>query len=89
MDNTAGKWTPTTAEPSVFAVDATATLGYEPYMTKFRIRFGYILDDGTTELSSLFLGYLFDFSMRVTLKRIPGPDAAASGASAAAAAKKS
>lgn len=32
---------------------------------------------------------LFDFSMRVTLKRIPGPDAAASAASAAAAAKKS
>jgi len=64
LDNSGGKWLPTTYEPSIFAVDATATLGYEPYMTKFRIQHGYVLDDGTTELVSLFLGYLADLSIR-------------------------
>ena len=64
MDNRNNAWLPTTVSPSIFAADATATVGYEPYLTKFRIRFGYILDDGTTEILSLFTGYLEDFSLK-------------------------
>lgn len=64
LDNSKGKWLATAYDPSVFAADAVATLGYEPYMTKFRIQHGYVLDDGTTELVSLFVGYLADYSLR-------------------------
>ena len=64
MDNRNNVWLPSTTSPSIFAADATATVGYEPYLTKFRIRFGYILDDGTTEILSLFTGYLEDFSLK-------------------------
>lgn len=51
-DNTAGK----------FAVDTTSpTYGYEPYWTKFQIRAGFVLADGTEELVTLFTGLAVEF----------------------------
>lgn len=63
MNDLKREWLPADAPPSLFAPDSTATLGYLPPLTKFRVQFGYILDDGTKEWCSLFTGLLDDYRM--------------------------
>lgn len=63
VDDLKRAWLPADAPPSVFAPDNTAELGYQWNLTKFRVQFGYILDDGTKEWCSLFTGLLDDFRM--------------------------
>lgn len=56
------RWLPADASPSLFAPNVSE----QPCLwslTKFRIQFGYILDDGTKEWCSLFTGLLDDYRM--------------------------
>lgn len=66
LNNSAYQWLPSNVTSSVFKADATAAAGYEPFLTKFQITFGYQKADGTFELISLLTGvaidYIFDSS---------------------------
>ena len=61
LNNTFNEWIPAETSPSVFAKDPIATLGYDPPLTQFQIKFGYVLDDGSTEYIDLFTGVATDF----------------------------
>lgn len=61
LNNYGGEFMPVANSPSIFAADNIASSGYEPYLTKFRVQFGYILDNDTKEYISLFTGFAVDY----------------------------
>jgi hypothetical protein len=60
VENFENEWDPGNPEGH-FAPDAAATDGYEPYWTKFQIRSGFQLADGTKEYVNLFTGMAVEF----------------------------
>ncbi len=57
LHNNREQWNPSNTITSKWAADSTATLGYEPYLTKWQILYGYLLADGTFERPTLFTGF--------------------------------
>ena len=45
LKNLHNEWLDIDTSPSVFAIDAVATVGYDSYKTKFNIQFGSTLSD--------------------------------------------
>lgn len=62
LNNRDGRWFPDCTN-SVYAADAVATAGYQPYKTLFQVLAGYELADGTEELLTLFTGLLVDYNL--------------------------
>jgi len=56
LENKNNQWLQGTAPPSLFAADATATLGYRLFKTIIQVQFGYLLEDGTKEYTAIFTG---------------------------------
>lgn len=52
------RWLATNRIDSIWAPDATATLGYEPIGSQFVIKYGYRLASGDFETVALFTGYV-------------------------------
>lgn len=69
LNNRDGKWFPDCTN-SVFAADAVAAAGYQPYKTLFQVLAGYELEDGTEELLTLFTGLLVDYNLSSTSDHI-------------------
>ena len=69
LNNRDGRWFPD-CTTSVFAADAVATSGYQPYKTLFQILAGYELEDGTEELLTLFTGLLVDYNLNSSTDHI-------------------
>ncbi len=69
-----------------FAPDSVATSGYEPYLTQFRIQFGYKIPSGDFEMVNLFTGvaidYLFSEQDGFTEVTVSGNEALLQGADA-------
>lgn len=61
LKNTDYQWLPTNITTGIFKPDSTATLGYDPFLTKFRIQFGYQITGGTFEVLNMFTGVGIDF----------------------------
>jgi hypothetical protein len=63
----------------IFGPDSSSHRGYEPYWTKFRIRAGYLLPDGTEEMLTLFTGvvteWTFESSNRTVQATVQGLEA--------------
>ena len=80
LQNKFYKWLPSNTA-GIWRVDATATIGYEPYGSEFTVKYGYILSDGTTELLTMFVGVIQDDpkfdskSKTVTFKLLSRPEA--------------
>lgn len=52
---------PSNTGGGLFAADAVATTGYHPFLTQFRVLFGYVLADGSIETTELFTGVAIDY----------------------------
>lgn len=52
---------PSNSSTGLFKPDAVAVDGYEPFLTKFRVLFGYKLADGSIETVTLFTGVAIDY----------------------------
>lgn len=61
LKNTDYQWLGTNITTGIFKADATATAGYEPFLTMFRVQFGYKKTSGIFELVNLFTGVAIDF----------------------------
>lgn len=57
LRNDGQKWLPSNVIDSIWKPDATAELGYEPYLSWWQIKYGYRKADGTFELVAVFTGY--------------------------------
>lgn len=55
------EWLPTNNTNGYFRTTLTRPYGFNPFLTKFQIKFGYKLDDDTFESVNLFTGVAVDF----------------------------
>lgn len=56
---------PTNITTGIFTPDGIALSGYEPFLMKFQILFGYKLADGTIETTELFTGVAIDYNFNI------------------------
>lgn len=61
LNNSDNQWLQTVNSPSIFQADAIALLGYDPFLMKFQVRFGYEKIDGNDEYITLFTGVATDY----------------------------
>lgn len=61
LPNIRNEWLPGNDTGGFFRSDITSPDGYEPFLTQFQIRCGYILSDGTEELVPIFTGVAIDY----------------------------
>jgi len=62
LNNSDNQWIPTVNSPSIFQADSIATSGYDPFLTTFRVRFGYQKTDGTIEYLTIFTGVATNYN---------------------------
>lgn len=78
LKNTDYQWLAENLTTGIFKPDLVATSGYHPFLTKFRIQFGYMISDGTFELVDLFTGvaidWIFDTSSAEVEVQVAGND---------------
>lgn len=61
VKNTDYQWLEQNVATGIFKPDAISAIGYDPFLTKFRVQFGYQLSDGTFEMLNMFTGLAIDY----------------------------
>lgn len=67
-DDSLNQWRPDNSAGYFAADDDSPVHGYEPYWMKFQVRGGYELEDGTTEVVTMFTGLATEYVMNSTQK---------------------
>ena len=63
LKNTDWEWVETNKTSGVFAPTATVPGGFDPFLTKFKVDFGYTVASGAIQLITIFTGVAVDYVM--------------------------
>lgn len=61
LNDPSRKWVRSVNSPSIFAAGGTVTGGYDDYLCRFNVRWGYLLDSGSVEYVDLFTGFATEY----------------------------